>query len=202
MRSPASAVNRATIAPASSTSSRVILPPVPAHIRSIRGRSAHRPTTADRLTRAASQISSAARACSIARVPLVVVKTSVFAADCSGVYSRGELPRSKSVDSHAPALSSQDSLAGRQVRGGGARVVDFEARNHLAAPAARAAVMVVVARSTSITTDTPPANSPGATNCGRKWARISLSYLCRLELFWVKRERIAERPFRQAICAA
>ena len=131
-RSPAGAVNRATIAPASSTSSRVILPPVPAHSNIDSLRSAHRSTTADQVDQRGQP--DFVGLAGVEHCPGAVGrrKNERLAAHCSRRVVAGGVAKVETVDFQAAPLSSQDRLAGGQVRGRAACIVDFEAGNHLA----------------------------------------------------------------------
>ncbi len=144
------------IAPAVTASSRENSPSVPAQARcSLKHpESAIWRATATALSSDPQITSSAPRAASRARVPLVVVITIVFPATASGVYSRGELPRSNPLTfnpSRSPP-SSDPSIASAWCR-----AVSTEATGKMRnAPFASAVTMVLVARRASITTTVEP----------------------------------------------
>ena len=145
-------INASTIAPAQSRSSKLGAPSLPAQCRRASpSLAASRATTALRLSSAAHNTTVASRAASrSARVPFVVVRSSVFPATTSRTYDAGELSRSKpsiSFDLRSP----QSSTRSRPIRFITA-IASSGSRTGMmpAAPLSSAVAIVEVARKTSI----------------------------------------------------
>ncbi len=107
----------------------------------------------------------------MALVPLVVVITRVLPEQTDGTQPAGELPRSN------PSIGRPLRSPARTAEPGGlaraaALASSISTKGTIATqPAARAWIMVVVARSTSITTATPPRIAPGGIKEGRRWTQ-------------------------------
>ena len=128
-------------------------------------------TVASRFAKAAITTRSASRLARIARVPLVVVITSVLPRQTSGVKEAGELPRSNpSIGSPCRSPPRIAVPAGRLAAT--ARASSISPQGITASqPAARAWTITVVARSTSTTTATPPRSAPGGIRPGSRWTK-------------------------------
>ncbi len=96
-----------------------------------------------------------------------------LAGDGSRGYSVGELPRSKpAIFTPPPFAAEQHLFAGQfacQTQASSTSRQGITSR----APAARAVATVVVARSTSMTTQTLPASSADSTSRGRRWTLMA-----------------------------
>src|SRR5712692_2745222 len=107
-----------------------------------------------------------------AGVPLVVASTIVLPATAAAVISRGELPRANPSifrlrRSPARTTPSFSRLEARRTASS-----EVAAGITALAPLASAVTIVVVARSTSMTTTPRPARSPAPTPAGVKWTSI------------------------------
>src|SRR5262252_6055111 len=102
----------------------------------------------------------------MARVPLVVVRTSVRPPTRSGVQSSGELPRSKPSMGSPPRSPAKSTGSGARAAARERAAASLATGMTRAQPAPKAATTMVVARKTSTTRATRPArsssgNSPG-----------------------------------------
>ena len=126
--------------------------------------------TAPALTKAAVTKASAPAARSIAAVPLVVVMTTGAPGTRAGSISRGELPMSKpggGSPPRSPAKSAPSSRAARRL----ASSTSLTGQTSRA-PALSKEAIIVVARSTSMTTAIRPWTSSWVTSAARKATSI------------------------------
>ena len=158
------------MAPAVSRSSSVTSPSVPAQTRWIMdvpcatASSRARAATAARFTMAPMSTSEAAVQASSAAVPLVVVITIRRPATRAREYSSGELPRSKPSirrPPRSPPRSTPESEPALKPAARARATSTVSTGRTPVAPWARAVMIVVEARNTSITTAIPPATAPG-----------------------------------------
>ena len=123
-----------------------------------------------------------------ARVPLVVVETMILPRTFSGVYSRGELPKSKSIPPVCaariltPSRSPPSKTSGCFCRMASASAISLTGMTPFA-PLCSAVTNVLVARSTSNTTQTTSRKSRLASAGNSAGERMtSIFILCRVRL--------------------
>src|SRR5262244_64974 len=104
----------------------------------------------------------------MARVPLVVVRTSVRPPTRSGVQSSGELPRSKPSMGSPPRSPAKSTGSGARAAARERAAASLATGMTRAQPAPKAATTMVVARKTSTTRATRPASSSSGNSPGMR----------------------------------
>ena len=108
-------------------------------------------------------------------MPLVVVSTSVLPRQTGGGVFAGRVAEVEARDAHPAALAAEQHRARPHLARQFPPLRTSAQGRTAVQPAARAWMIVVVARSTSMTTATPPIKRRDGARSGNRWTWTSLS---------------------------